>query len=194
MEMPSFFVFLDPYLIWSYRSPDNAYVGFCLGTLVLVLICLVLGEITISLAARLLEKHLENLTVEAVRYQDLSIAAAQAGDKASFQAVNKLANEAFGKSFFPQVALSMARLWPVPFALAWMQYRFLEIEFPLPLVGLSLGYIGIFIIIYVAAYMLFKRLRAKLPLTWWMQKSAYLSPPGGGNKKPGRSSTPAGNP
>ncbi|MFP3867825.1 MAG: hypothetical protein ACLFUU_06650 [Desulfobacteraceae bacterium] len=162
MEMSSFFLSLDPYLIWAYRLADNPYVGFCLGTLVLVLICLVLGDFTISLASRLMGKYLENLAAEASRYQELSIAAAKAGDKASFKAVNKLANEAFGKSFFSQVALSMARLWPVPFALAWMQYRFLEIEFPLPVVDLSLGYIGVFIIFYVAAYLLYKRIKGKL--------------------------------
>ena len=46
MEMPSFFLALDPYLIWSYRLIDNAYAGFLLGTLVLALICLIIGEIT----------------------------------------------------------------------------------------------------------------------------------------------------
>jgi len=182
-------------LIWSYRLPSNADVGFCLGTFVLVLICLFLGEVTISLTARLLGRHLENLTLEAVRYQDLSIAAAQAGDKASFQAANKLANEAFGKSFFSQVALSMARLWPVPFALAWMQYRFLEIEFPLPLVGLSLGYIGIFIIIYVAAYVLFKRIKHKSLFLGLDQKiHRLITARPGSNEKPGPVSSPAGKP
>lgn len=155
--MPPFMLSLDPYLIWCYRLPDNAYAGFFLGTFVLAVICLVLGEVTSSLASRLVGKRLENLTAEAVKYQDLSIAAAQAGDKAAYQAANRLANEAFGKTFFSQLALSMARFWPVPFALAWMQYRFWEVGLPLPLINFALGFIGVFIIMYAVAYLLGKR-------------------------------------
>jgi len=162
MEMPSFLLALDPYLIWWYRLPGNAYAGFFLGTFVLVWLCLILGEITISLGYRLVGKRLEGLTAESLKYQDLSIEAAKAGDKTSYKAANRMANEAFGKSFFSQMALSMARLWPVPFALAWMQLRFLKVEFPLPVIGFSLGYIGIFIILYVVGYFLFKQVKRHL--------------------------------
>jgi hypothetical protein len=164
MEMPSFFLVLDPYLIWFYRLPGNEYVGFFLGTFVLAVLCLVLGDITFSLAARLQGKHLDSIATEASKYQDLSIDAAKAGDKTSFHAANKLANEAFGKSFFSLVALSMARLWPIPFVLAWMQYRFLEVDFPIPGTKWSLGFIGMFIIIYVATYFLFNQVKKRLPL------------------------------
>jgi hypothetical protein len=158
MEMPWFFLALDPYLIWFYRLPGNAYVGFCLGTFVLAVICLILGDITFFLAARLQGKHLDNIATEAGKYQDLSIGAAKAGDKVSYHAANKLANEAFGQSFFSLIALSMARLWPVPFALAWMQYRFLGVEFPIPGTKWSLGFIGVYVIIYIVAYLVLKRL------------------------------------
>jgi hypothetical protein len=162
MEMPWFFLALDPYLIWFYRLPGNAYVGFFLGTFILALICLVIGDITFWLASRLLGKHLDSVATEAVKYQDLSIDAAKAGDKATFKTVNSLANDAFGKSFFSLMAFSMTRLWPAPFALAWMQYRFLEVEFPIPGTSWSLGFIGAFIIIYVAAYFLFKQVQRRL--------------------------------
>lgn len=154
---------LDPYLIWFYRLPGNAYAGFFLGTLVLVLICLIIGEVTFWLATRLMGKHLDRVAGEALKYQDLSIQAAKAGDKFSFKAANKLANDAFGKSFFSLCAVSMAKLWPVPFALAWMQYRFLELGFPIPGTGWSLGYIGAFIIIYIMAYFLIKQVRHLTP-------------------------------
>jgi hypothetical protein len=160
--MPSFFLALDPYLIWFYRLPGNAYVGFFLGTFVLALICLALGEITISLVSRMVGKHLDAVAAETLRYQDLSIEAAKAGDKASFKAANKLANEAFGRSFFSLAAFSMARLWPAPFGLAWMQYRFLEVQFPIPGTGWSLGFIGVFIIIYIAAFLALKQIKNKL--------------------------------
>jgi len=161
MEMPWLFLALDPYLIWFYRLPGNAYAGFFLGTFFLSLICLVLGDITFSLAARLQGKHLDNIATEATRYQDISIDAAKAGDKASFHAANTIANEAFGKSFFSLIALSMARLWPLPFALAWMQYRFLGVDFPIPGTTWSLGFIGMFIIIYLATYFLVNRVKRR---------------------------------
>jgi hypothetical protein len=163
MEIPAFLLPLDPYLIWFYRLPGNAYVGFLLGTLVLVLMCLVIGEITFWLTAQLMGKHLDSVASEALKYQDISIAAAKAGDKRSFKAANSVANDAFGKSFFHMCAISMARLWPVPFALAWMQYRFLDVGLPIPGTPWSLGFIGVFIIIYILAYLTIKRTVRRLP-------------------------------
>jgi hypothetical protein len=177
MEMPWLLLALDPYLIWFYRLPGNAYAGFCLGTFILALLCLVIGDMTFSLAARLLGKHLDGVATETVKYQDLSIDAARAGDKTTFKAVNKLANDAFGRSFFSLMAFSMTRLWPVPFALAWMQYRFLEVEFPIPGTSWSLGFIGVFIIIYAAAYFLFRQVQRRFPFSRWHQgKSVNIQP------------------
>jgi hypothetical protein len=162
MELPSFLLALDPYLIWFYRLPSNSYAGFLLGTLVLVVISLIIGEVTARLATRLVGRHMEGHAAEALKYGELSIDAAKAGDKPSYHAANKLANEAFGLSFFSLIALSMARLWPIPFVLAWMQYRFLGVEFPLPFIGFSLGFIGVFIILYAAVYFLGSRVKKKL--------------------------------
>lgn len=166
MHMPPIYVALDPYLIWFYRLPGNAYVGFILGTFVLAVICTFLGDITFALAARLQGSHLDNIATEASKYQDLSIDAAKAGDKTSFRLTNRLANEAFGKSFFSLIALSMARLWPLPFALDWMQYRFLGVGFPIPGTHWSLGFIGMFVLIYIAAYFLIKYV--KKGLAYWV--------------------------
>ena len=163
MEMPSFLIALDPYLIWFYRIPDNAYVGFFLGTFILALICVLIGEVTLAVVSRLAGKHLDTVAAETLKYQDLSIEAAKAGDKVSYKAANKLANEAFGKSFFSLAAVSMARLWLAPFALAWIQYRFFEVEFPIPFTGFSVGYIAPFIVLYLVAYQIVKRLKRQLP-------------------------------
>jgi hypothetical protein len=163
MEMPSLLMALDPYLIWFYRLPGNAYAGFFVGTFILALFCLLIGEVTLAVVSRLAGKHLDAVAAETLRYQDLSIEAAKAGDKTSYKAANKLANEAFGKSFFSLAALSMARLWPAPFALAWMQYRFLDVEFPIPFTGYSVGYIAPFIVLYIVAYQIVKQLKRRLP-------------------------------
>ena len=58
--------------------------------------------------------------------------ALKAGNRPAYEAANKLANEAFGKSFFMQLTLSATFFWPVFFALGWMQYRFLDWSSPCP--------------------------------------------------------------
>jgi len=163
MEMHQFYQVVDPYLIWFYRLTGQAAVDFVIGTLVLAGICLVIGEVTVSLTFRVMRRCLTDRAEEAAKYQELSMEALKAGNKEAYHAANKLANEAFGHSFFQQAALSAAFLWPVFFALAWMQYRFLDLEFPLPFLGWSLGYIGIFILLYVPALLLFKRVKRNLP-------------------------------
>jgi hypothetical protein len=163
MEMHPFYLFLDPFLIWFYRLTGNAWADFFLGTLVLACLTLLIGEVTVSLAFRFIRKPLDQSAAEAAKYQNLSMDALKAGDKAAYTAANKLANDAFGKSFFQQATLSAAFLWPVFFALAWMQSRFLDMEFPLPFSDWSLGYIGMFLLLYIPAVILFKRVKHKLP-------------------------------
>jgi len=149
-------------LIWFYRLNGHAGVDFVIGTLVLACLCLLIGEITVSLAFRFTRKRLDKTAEEAAKYQDLSMDALKAGDKEAYTAANKLANETFGHSFFQQAALSAAFLWPVFFALAWMQYRFLDLDFPLPFSSWSLGYIGIFILLYIPAVIIGKRVKHQL--------------------------------
>jgi hypothetical protein len=168
MEMHPAYQALDPYLIWFYRLTGHAWVDFFLGTLVLAFLTVIIGEITVFLVSLVVLRRLEHNAAEADRYQTLSIDALKAGDKSAYKAANKLANEAFGHSFFQQFTLGATFLWPVFFALAWMQYRFLDMEFPLPFVGVSLGYIGVFIIIYALAYVLFKQIKRRLPFLRWM--------------------------
>ena len=156
MEMHPVYLYLDPYLIWFYRLSGSAEVNFLLGTLALAVLSLLVGEFTSFLASFMVRRHFEQVTGEAKKYQDLSMEALKAGDRPAYEAANKLANEAFGKSFFMQVALSATFVWPIFFALGWMQYRFLEVAFPLPFIGFSLGYIGVFVILYIAAYFMFQ--------------------------------------
>lgn len=163
MEMPWIFLVLDPYLIWGYRLTGQATLNFILGTAILVDCSLLLGEISAFLASRAIRKHADRIRGEAARYQQISMDALAAGDRKTYQATNELANEAFGKTFYVQVAQSGAFLWPGVFALAWMQYRFFEVEFPLPFVGVSLGYSGVFILIYILAFLGWKRIKARLP-------------------------------
>lgn len=163
MEMHPVFRFCDPCLIWSYRITGYAPTDFLIGTFVLALLAVIIGEITASLVSLVAKRQLDQATAEARKYQVLSMDALAAGDKPSYEAANQLANDAFGHSFFMQIAQSAAFFWPAFFALAWMAYRFADLEFPLPLVQHSLGYTGVFILLYIPAYFLFKRVKRKLP-------------------------------
>lgn len=163
MEMHPLYLFLDPYLIWCFRLTAQAEVNFYLGTLVVALLALLAGEFTSFPASLLVRRRLQEVTGEAKKYQDLSMEALEAGARPAYEAANKVANEAFSKSFFMQLTLSATFFWPVFFLMGWMQYRFLALEFPIPFTGLSLGYIGVFILLYIPVYLLVKRVKHKLP-------------------------------
>jgi len=98
----------DPYLIWFYRLIGHAGVDFVIGTFVLAGLCMLIGEVTVSLAHRLTRKGFGVKTAEAEKYQNLSMDALKAGNKDAYEAANKLAKDAFGHTFFQQVALSSA--------------------------------------------------------------------------------------
>ena len=146
-----------------YRLPEIPIMGFYLGTAVLTVVCVILGDFTFNLVVRADRAKIKETTGETTRYNNLSIEALQAGDGDSYHACNKMANEAFGRMFFLQLALSTAALWPLPFALAWMQYRFFGVELPLPFSSLHVGYAGVFIPMYIMARILYAQIRPRLP-------------------------------
>lgn len=170
---------VDPYIIWFYRLTGYAFADFLLGTFVLAWIALLVGEFTISMVFLVSKQRIDASTEESRHYQDLSAEALSAGDKEAYRAANKLANDAFGKSFFMQIALSAAFLWPVFVALAWMNQRFAELEFPLIFTDYALGCVGVFIVLYVAAYLIFKKIKYKLPYFRWIKTilDSYQSGP-----------------
>jgi hypothetical protein len=163
MEMHPLWMLVDPYIIWFYRLTGYAFADFLVGTFVLAWIALLVGEFTISVVFLIARKRIDASTDEARHYQDLSAEALSAGDKVAYRAANKLANDAFGRSFFMQIALSAAFLWPIFLALAWMGKRFSELEFPLVSSDYSIGYAGVFIVLYAAAYLIFKKIKYRLP-------------------------------
>ena len=180
------YLFLDPYLIWFFRLTGQAAVNFLLGTLVVAVLALLVGEFTSFLASFLVRRHFGQVADEAKKYQDLSMEALKAGDRPAYEAANKLANEAFSKSFFMQLALSATFFWPIFFCLGWMQSRFFELEFPIPFTGYSLGYIGIFILLYIPAYILFKKIKRQL--SHFRQPQGIMDPyrqPQGNRMEPG---------
>jgi len=154
---------IDPYAIWFYRLTGHTFPDFLIGTFVLAFVTLLIGELCISVVFLICRKHIDRTTEEMVHYQNLSEDAQAAGDKGAYRASNKLANDAFGRTFFMQIAFSAAFLWPVFFALTWIGSRFADVEFPLLFTGSSVTYICVFIALYAAAYLIFKKVKCRLP-------------------------------
>lgn len=158
---------MDNILMPFYRFPDNPLLGYYIGTLALSFAGVITGEYSISLAFGFNKERIIRDNDEMARFQYLSIEALKAGDKSAYKACNSIANDAYGRTFFSQIALSAASLWPIFIALGWMQYRFGEVEFNLPfsmpLIGNTIGYSATFLLCYVSARILFGKIKYKLP-------------------------------
>ena len=158
---------IDGFLISFYRIIEIPILGYYLGTALLSLICVVIGQMTYCWAYRRNHRFFSSDNREMVRMHNLSIRALGAKNKGAYKNCNKQANDAFGKYFFAQVAIGISSLWPVPFGLGWMQSRFADVDFALPMTlpgfGSSVGYLFTFFPIYVMVYMLFGKIKHQIP-------------------------------
>ena len=153
---------VDQFLIAPYRWLKNPMAGWWLGTWILALWSTLLGRLTMALVMRMNLSHVKEGLAETGLRHTQSMNALKAGDKKSYKAINKLANEAYGKTFFLQVAMAAASLWPIPLALGWLQLRFSEVRFPLPLdIPLMSNGVG-YAFVFIPLYILVRILAAKL--------------------------------
>jgi hypothetical protein len=154
---------LDPILITFYRLTGYPLVDYYVGTFLLALLTVVVGELTISLVFQINKAHLDKLNARVEKMKRLSSEALAEGDQAGYKACNKEGNDAFGQLFFNKFGLSAASLWPIFFALAWMQERFAEISLPLPWIGWEINYFFFFLLCYIPARIFFGGIKGKLP-------------------------------
>jgi len=158
----NFLLTLDPYIIWAFRLAGGAWAGFFLGSFALNLVCVVMGDVTSILARRLNRKVYGAYHDEMVKQHNLSVQALRNANKDAYKAVNKQAHEAFGKYFFSQAGAFTLSIWPLPFALAWMDMRFggvpLTLPFALPGIGDSVIYTFFFIPMYIAVRIAYGRI------------------------------------
>jgi hypothetical protein len=159
----SFFELADAALIHLYRLTGFSLADYYLGTFLLAFLTVLVGEFTISLVFKVNKAHLDRLNAQVEKMQHLSEEALRQGDKEGYKAVNKEGNDAFGQLFFNKFGLSAASLWPIFFALAWMQDRFSEIGLPLPWLGWEINYVFFFLLCYIPARMLFSRVKRWIP-------------------------------
>ena len=116
----TFYYHIDGFLIYFYRLTGYTFVDYIIGTMILGFICVIVGELSVSLAIRANKRYLDSMSREMKEKEMLAIAAYGAGDKKGYKALNKAATDVWGKHFFTMVAYSAGILWPIPFALGWI--------------------------------------------------------------------------
>ncbi len=170
-----FYLFIDPWIIPLYRMTGITMADYMIGTFCLSLAAVLLGEVTVSIALRANKPYIRGLSDRILVKEAMAGAAFRTGDMAGYKALNKEATDAWGKKFFAMIAHSAAILWPVPFALGWMQTRFAGVDFPVTfpftLVTDSVGYTFSFFPIYILGRIVFGRLRPHLPYFSSVHKS-----------------------
>lgn len=155
---------LDSLLIAPFRWVENPEAALWLGSAVLAFAVLLAGELTAAVIFICHRSRIAAMQKKVMHYHNLSVDAVHAGDKESYLAINKLAHDEFGNSFFAQASVGMGSIWPVPFALAWMSIRFEGIPvYTIPWTDLHAGYVFIFLTVYIAERILFGRVKKHLP-------------------------------
>ena len=165
----------DTFLIFFYRLTGIPMVNFLIGTFCLSFFCVIIGELSISLALKFNKRYVDQMTAEMLEKERLSMIAYQAGDKESYKALNKEATDVWGKNFFTMVAHSAAILWPLPFAMGWLNTRFADVYFPIaPPFSFffkdGVGFLFSFIPMYILSRIVFKYMRPYLPYFKGVQK------------------------
>jgi hypothetical protein len=135
--------------------------GWWTGTAALSFWSVLFGELTMTAVSRINRAALARNMDETGYYHEQSLKAKQAGDEKAYKGINRLANEAYGKSFFLMIAMGMATLWPAFFAAAWLDLRFGDIVFILPkwAGGIELNFLAPFILCYIITRWGFSRVK-----------------------------------
>jgi len=157
--MNSLILWADGYVIELYRITGNPIVDYLIGTFLLAVISVLIGEATLSLLKSVNKRHIEHLDDELAQKYELSMKSRHSGDEESYRCMNRQANEAFGKVFFNMFTFSAASLWAVFFVMAWMQTRFIDIEFFVPGFEVSFGYVFTFFLLYIVARILIRNIK-----------------------------------
>jgi len=169
---------LDPWLAPMFALTASAPANGALGTVLLALLAVFVGEGTLRVVARVNRSHLARLEADLRKYHELSREAASRGDAASYKALNRQANSAFGHVFFNKFGLSAAALWPCFFALDWLQFRFSPRGVPVPGWPEGVNYVLVFLVAYLLARLVTGRLRRFAPRLIARLRAARLSAPG----------------
>jgi hypothetical protein len=185
MDLQTVLTFFDPLLIAPYRAVAPAAAGYLLGTTVLALYCVVIGDLSATLVAFFNRGYLTKLRWKMEHNHQLSEKALMMGDKESYKAVNKQGLDAFGYSFSMGAALFCVSIWPMPFALAWLNSRFLEAPLQVPtalplLGGREFHFFTSFLLLYILVRIGYSLIMARV--TWYKVIKARATGLGGAPK------------
>lgn len=172
-----FFLVFDPWLIAPFRWLPSATAGYILGVIVLALYCVIIGDLSATLVTYFNTKYIKKIQGKMDHHHHLSEQALMRGDKESFKAVNSQALDAFGHSFSLGAAIFCVSIWPMPFALAWLNLRFadapLELAVHLPFLGNTIEYFPSFLLLYISVRMIYSSIMRRF--TWYSGTKARLS-------------------
>ncbi len=161
----SIYPIIDNLLIAPYRFGLPTTAAFWFGTAVMAFWCTLAGELSMTLVYLWNREYYTDLNRKMTRMHNISVEAVRHKEKETFKSANKWANEYFGKVFFSHAALFAVSLWPVPFALAWLQTRFTGIDIhSVPFTEFSLGYPFVFILSYIIVRYGFSKVRSFIPV------------------------------
>ena len=174
--MTAYLLFLDPWFIAPFRLLSSPAAGYLLGVVILALQCIIIGDLSATLVTWFNRQYIRKIQGEMTRHHDLAEMALMQGDKESYKAVNRQALDAFGHSFSLGAAIFCVSIWPMPYALAWLNLRFadapLELPVSLPLVGNELGYFPSFLLLYIVVRMVYSLLMKNF--SWYIGMKARL--------------------
>lgn len=160
------FLFLDAWLIAPFRWPSSPILGFFLGSFILVVYSIFLGQLSMAGLARIQYKHLVKHDTEVAKRSALSLEALKVQDKEAYLAQNTLAKDAYGHVMSLAVGRMTASLWPAVAALAWMDLRFrgipLDLPFAIPYLGATVYYPFFFIPMYLGLRITWGKLRKRV--------------------------------
>ncbi|WP_320170244.1 hypothetical protein [Maridesulfovibrio sp.] len=163
--LESIYPIVDALLIGPYRTGLPAVAAFWLGSAVLALWCTLGGELSMTLVYIWNRDYYTDLNCKMTRMHNISVEAVRHKEKETFKSANTWANEYFGKVFFSQAALFAVSLWPVPFAMGWLQERFAGITIhTVPFTDFSLSYPFVFISSYIIVRFTFSKIRHFIPV------------------------------
>lgn len=154
----------DMILISPYRWPADPVWGWWLGTFILAGWATLIGELTLALVFHFNRRYVDEMNQEMEDRNRQAMNALKAGEKRIYKGLNKLANEAFGKAFFLQVAMGASSLWPAFLGAGWLEMRFGEVPILLPGSLGEITYLFGFTVIYLFVRIGWGQLKKRLGL------------------------------
>jgi hypothetical protein len=159
MSFETIYSMMDSLFEPFFGLPGDASTSYLIGVVFLAIAAKLVGEVSVDFLFGGNLERIARLKAKADKMGELSLLALSVEDEAAYEACNRSANENFGKLFYLSLTLSAASLWPVFFALGWLQSRFEERASDL----LPVGYAGTFVVAYVIVFIIFKRFK---PYLW----------------------------